>query len=86
VTTDNATVSLRVEIPSHDGNQIVEIKGPLTLENGLHTLGDWALAALEQHADGADKAARPMLPRSGSGTGRATSNWLISSTHCLTAA
>jgi hypothetical protein len=61
VTTDNDTLSLRVEIPSKDGNQIVQIKGPLMLENGMHTLGDWVLAALEQHADGADKAARPMV-------------------------
>jgi Uncharacterised protein family (UPF0158) len=61
VTTDNDTLSLRVEIPSKDGNQIVDIKGPLTLENGMHTLGDWVLSALEQRADGADKAARPMV-------------------------
>jgi hypothetical protein len=60
VSTDDI-VSLRVAGPSKDGAAVLQIKGPSTLENGLHTLGDWVLAALEQHVDGADKAARPMV-------------------------
>jgi hypothetical protein len=55
------TISLRVRISSADGPAILEMAVPGMPENGLHTLGDWVLAALEQHADGAANAARPMV-------------------------
>jgi hypothetical protein len=35
--------------------------GPAAPENGLQFFGDWVLAALEQHADGAVEAARLMI-------------------------
>jgi hypothetical protein len=35
--------------------------GPAVPENGLQAFGDWVLAALEQHADGAAEAARLMM-------------------------
>jgi hypothetical protein len=39
----------------------VEMTGPAVPENGLQSFGDWVLAALEQHADGAAEAARLMI-------------------------
>jgi len=35
--------------------------GPAVPENGLQVFGDWVLAPLEQHADGAADAARHMV-------------------------
>jgi hypothetical protein len=35
--------------------------GPAVPDNGLQAFGDWVLAALEQHADGAAEAARLMV-------------------------
>jgi len=40
---------------------VVEITGPAVPENRLQAFGDWVLAALEQHADGAADAARQLL-------------------------
>jgi hypothetical protein len=55
-------ISLRVTIPAEDGTAVVEVTGPAVPENGLQAFGDWVLAALEQHADGAAEAARRMIP------------------------
>src|SRR5580698_3444011 len=61
MSTDEDTISLRVRISSKDDPVIVDITRPGMPENGLQTLGDWVLAALEQHADGAASAARAMV-------------------------
>jgi hypothetical protein len=58
--TDKGRISLRVEVPAEDGTAVVEMTGPAVPENGLQAFGDWVLAALEQHADGAARAARLM--------------------------
>ena len=50
-------ISLRVKIPVEGGTAVVEMTGPPAPENGLQVFGDWVLAALEQHADGADEGA-----------------------------
>jgi len=39
----------------------MEMTGPAQPANGLQAFGDWVLAALEQHADGAAEAARPLI-------------------------
>ena len=54
-------ISLRVKVPAEDGTAVVEMTGPAVPENGLQAFGDWVLAALEQHADGAAEAARLMI-------------------------
>ena len=61
MSTDERRISLRVELPAEDGTAIVEMMGPAVPENGLQAFGDWVLAALEQHADGAAEAARLMV-------------------------
>jgi hypothetical protein len=61
MSTDGDTISLRVRVSSGDGPVIVDITGPGMPENGLQAIGDWVPAALEQHADGAAGAARPMV-------------------------
>ena len=60
LSTDEGRISLRVMIPAEDGTVVVEMTGPAVPENGLQAFGDWVLAALEQHADGAVEAARLM--------------------------
>src|SRR5262252_5732357 len=59
--TDRRRISLRVKVPAEDGTAVVEITSPGVPENGLQAFGDWVLAALEQHADGAAEAARLMI-------------------------
>lgn len=54
-------ISLRVKVPAEDGTAVVEMTGPAVPENGLQAFGDWVLAALEHHADGAAEAARLMI-------------------------
>jgi len=61
LSTDETRISLRVKIPAEDGTTVIEMTGPAAPENGLQFFGDWVLAALEQHADGAVKAARLMI-------------------------
>jgi Uncharacterised protein family (UPF0158) len=61
LSTGEGHISLRVKIPAEDGTVVVEMTGPAVPENGLQAFGDWVLAALEQHADGAVEAARPMV-------------------------
>ena len=61
LSTDERRISLRVKVPAEDGTAVVEIAGPAVPENGLQAFGDWVLAALEQHADGAAEAARLMI-------------------------
>jgi len=58
---DEGRISLRVKVPVEDGTAVVEMKGPAAPENGLQIFGDWVLAALEQHADGAAEAAHLMI-------------------------
>jgi hypothetical protein len=62
LSTDETRISLRVEVPVEDGTAVIEMTGPAAPENGLQVFGDWVLAALEQHADGAAEAARLMIP------------------------
>src|SRR6516165_90503 len=59
--TDERRISLRVKVPAEDGTAIVEMTSPGVPGNGLQAFGDWVLAALEQHADGAAEAARRMI-------------------------
>jgi hypothetical protein len=59
--TDRRRISLRVKVPAEDGTAVVEMTSPGVPENGLQAFGDWVLAALEQHADGAAEAARLMI-------------------------
>ena len=61
MSTDERRISLRVKVPAEDGTAVVEMTGPAVPENGLQAFGDWVLAALEQHADGAAEAARLMI-------------------------
>ena len=61
LSTDEWRISLRVKVPAEDGTAVVEMTGPAVPENGLQAFGDWVLAALEQHADGAAEAARLMI-------------------------
>ena len=63
-------ISPRVKIPVGDGTAVMEMTGPAVPENGLQAFGDWVLAALEQHADGADEARTPYHRRApGTGLG-----------------
>jgi hypothetical protein len=48
-------ISPRIKIPVGDGTAVMEMTGSAVPENGLQVFGDWVLAALEQHADGADE-------------------------------
>jgi len=61
LSTDEGRISLRVKIAAEDGTAVVAMTGPAAPENGLQSFGDWVLAALEQHADGAAEAARLMI-------------------------
>jgi hypothetical protein len=61
LSTDEGRISLQVTVPAEDGTAVVEMTGPAVPENGLQALGDWVLAALEQHGDGAAEAARLMI-------------------------
>src|SRR5260370_13052452 len=61
LSTDEKRISLRVKVPAEDGTAVIEMTGPAAPENGLQSFGDWVLAALEQHADGAAEAARCMF-------------------------
>ena len=61
MSTDETRISLRVKVPAEDGTAVIEMTGPAAPENGLQFFGDWVLAALEQHADGAVEAARLMI-------------------------
>lgn len=58
---DEERVSLRVTARLGDEEVVVQMTGPAAPENGLQTLGDWVLAALEQRSDGATEAARIMV-------------------------
>ncbi|MGH3191349.1 MAG: UPF0158 family protein [Streptosporangiaceae bacterium] len=61
MSTGEARISLWVKVPAEDGTAVMEMTGPAAPENGLQSFGDWVLAALEQHADGAAEAARLMI-------------------------
>jgi len=61
MSTDKIRISLRVKVPTEDGTAVMEMTGPAVPENGLQVLGDWVLAALEQHADDTAEAARPVI-------------------------
>jgi hypothetical protein len=61
LSTDETRISLRVKVLAEDGMAVVEMTGPAAPENGMQSFGDWVLAALEQHADGAAEAARLMI-------------------------
>ena len=60
LSTGEYRISLRIKVPAEDGAAVIEMTGPAVPENGLQVFGDWVLAALEQHADGAAEAARLM--------------------------
>jgi hypothetical protein len=64
--TDEERISPRVEVPAGDETAVMEMTDPVVPENGPQAFGDWVLAAVEQHADGAAEAAGRMvavLPR-----------------------
>jgi hypothetical protein len=61
LSTDEGRISLRIKAPAEDGTAVIGITGPVVPENGLQAFGDWVLAALEQHADGAAVAAHLMI-------------------------
>lgn len=52
---------LRVKVQAEDGPAVMEMTGPAVPDNGLQAFGDWVLAALEQHADGAAEVAQRMI-------------------------
>jgi len=82
LSTDETRISLRVKVPLEDGTAIVEMTGPAVPENGLQAFGDWVLAALEQHVDGAAETARLMIAALRERDWEATTSWLISLTRC----
>ncbi len=59
--TGEERISLRVKVPDGDDTVVMEMTGPVVPENGLQAFGDWVLAAVEQHADGAAEAAGGMV-------------------------
>jgi hypothetical protein len=59
--TDEERIRLRVKVPATDGTAVIEMTGPAAPGNGLQAFGDWVLAALGQHADGAREAAGRMV-------------------------
>lgn len=61
LSTDESHISLRVRVATEAGTAVVEMTAPAAPEDGLQVFGDWVLAALEQHADGAAQAARLMI-------------------------
>lgn len=61
MSSDEERVSLRVTARLEGEEVVVQMTGPAAPENGLQTLGDWVLAALEQRSDGATEAARRMV-------------------------
>jgi hypothetical protein len=50
-----------VKVPAQDGTAVVAMTGPAVPEDGLQAFGDWVLAALGRHADGAAEAARRVI-------------------------
>ncbi len=58
---DEERISLRVKVRAGDDTAVVEMTGPVVPENGVQAFGDWVLAALEQHADGATEAVGRMV-------------------------
>jgi hypothetical protein len=84
--TDEERISLRVEVPAGDETAVMEMTGPVVPENGPQAFGDWVLAEVQQHADGAAEAAGRRSLCSGNGAGRATTFWPISSRRCWEAA
>jgi hypothetical protein len=67
--TGEGRISLRVEVAAEDGTAVVEMTGPAVPEDGLQVFGDWVLAALEQHSDGAAGAASHDRRAPGTGLG-----------------
>jgi hypothetical protein len=60
MSTEEGRFLLRVKVQAEDGPAVMEMTGPAVPENGLQAFGDWVLAALEQHADGAAEVAHRM--------------------------
>jgi Uncharacterised protein family (UPF0158) len=54
-------IRLRVKVALRDDTAVIEMTGPVAPDHGLQAFGDWVLAALEQHADGAAEAAGRMV-------------------------
>jgi hypothetical protein len=61
MTIDEERIWLRVKVPAEDGTAVMEMTDPVVPENGPASLRSWVLAALEQRADGATKAAGRMV-------------------------
>ena len=61
MSTEEGRFLLWVKVQAEDGPAVMEITGPAVPENGLQAFGDWVLAALEQHPDGAAEVARRMI-------------------------
>jgi len=86
MSTDERRISLRVKVAAEDGAAVVEMTGPAVPENGLQAFGDWVLAALEQHADGAAEAAHRMVAALRERDWQAATSWPISLTRYWKAA
>ena len=82
MSTEEGCFLLRVKVQAEDGPAVMEMTGPAVPDNGLQAIGDWVLAALEQHADGAAEVAQRMIAALRERTGRATTSWRISLTRC----
>lgn len=61
MSTEEERFLLRVKTQTEDGPVVMEMTGPAVPENGLQAFGDWVLAAIEQHADGAEEVAHRMI-------------------------
>ena len=61
MTIDEMRIWLRVKVPAEDGTAVMGMTNPVVPEDGPASLRSWVLAALEQRADGATKAAGRMV-------------------------
>ena len=74
LSTDERRISLRVKVPAEDGTAVVVMTGPAVPENGLQVFGDWCWPRLSSTRMALLMPRAIWSPRSGNGTGRATTS------------